>query len=480
MALTGLPTELLDKIIPHVLPEGFESLALTCKGFYALCTPFIEHHNKLRSHFQNFNYYEKITDPSFTIKTAWDLIIRIAIEPVVARYIRDADFKMDSFFSRSRTRDMVADVTDPHCGEAVVKLLASSPHLEQAGLDWKEFHAEIEEDLEERRYSQHAAAFLLTLLPNVNILTLPKSWKPINATDKLLDVIVRAAKQSHLPWDRPTLAQVTRFEPSVSLGPDDRFDLNKAVPFLALPHVRSFRGPSCVAMGDVPIAIASKDPYRGYGETLEVVNLVSCCIDEAAIADFLKHTPRLKTLRYSHTTKGDGDPQDWDICKFVTAIEREAGNHLEELSVSIRELRGSIPPGKASMRGFQRLRKLEFPLEIAMCNVTFATSMDHALDYSEPFIGDLVPASVSQLSLISSGKDHHEKALDVMFRHFGPKKDSQLPALKEIHLSCPASPSADDAYKEQCAKLVAEIEKVGVVLQLKPWPSSVTISWGGD
>ncbi len=132
------------------------------------------------------------------------------------------------------------------------------------------------------------------------------------------------------------------------------------------------------------------------------------------------------------------------------------------------------------MRGFQRLRKLEFPLEIAMCNVTFATSMDHALDYSEPFIGDLVPASVSQLSLISSGKDHHEKALDVMFRHFAPKKDSQLSALKEIHLSCPASPSADDAYKEQYAKLVAEIEKVGVVLQLKPWPSSATISWGGD
>lgn len=81
-----------------------------------------------------------------------------------------------------------------------------------------------------------------------------------------------------------------------------------------------------------------------------------------------------------------------------------------ELSVSIRELRGSITPGNASMRGFQRLRKLEFPLEIALCNITAAAcrvatpneslvggSTDHELDYCEPIIGDLVPASVSAM-----------------------------------------------------------------------------------
>lgn len=255
--------------------------------------------------------------------------------------------------------------------------------------------------------------------------------------------------------------------------------------------MRSFRGPSCVAMDDGHKGIASKDPYRDFGKTLEVVHLVSCCIDEVGIADFLKHTTRLRTLRYSHSTKGNGGPQDWNICKFVTAIEREAWSHLVELSVSIRELRGSIAPGKASMHGFQRLRKLEFPLEIALCNVTAAAcrvatpneslvggSTDHELDYCEPFIGDLVPASVSQLSLISRGTDHHEKALDLMFRHFAAKKDSQLPARKEIHLSCPAS--ADNAYKDQCARLLAETEKVGVVLHLKPWPSSVTMIWDGE
>lgn len=180
----------------------------------------------------------------------------------------------------------------------------------------------------------------------------------------------------------------------------------------------------------------------------------------------------------------------------MTAIEREAGSHLEELSVSIRELRGSIAPGRASMRGFQRLRKLELPLEIAMCNITAAAacrtatplseslvvedgSTEHPeLDEDEPFISDLVPASVSQLSLISSGPNDHAKALDAMFRDFAAKKEFTLPALEEIILTCTAS--ADDTYKEQCDKLLAEIEKAGVVLHLMPWLSFVTITWDGE
>ena len=83
------------------------------------------------------------------------------------------------------------------------------------------------------------------------------------------------------------------------------------------------------------------------------------------------------------------------------------------------------------MRGFQRLGKLEFPLEIAVCNINAATSPNkslvvgdgladehHKLDDDESLISDLVPASVSQLSLISGGTDDHAKALDVIFRLF--------------------------------------------------------------
>ncbi|KAL8703950.1 MAG: hypothetical protein Q9201_002873 [Fulgogasparrea decipioides] len=305
------------------------------------------------------------------------------------------------------------------------------------------------------------------------------------------------ANQSHRHDDRPSLAQVTRVEPSVSLVPQDRFDLNWVKPLLALPHIRTFRGPSCVAIGDGGHAkIASNSPEGGFGKSLIAVDLVACCIDEVGIAEFLQYATQLRTLRYSHVTKLHSGPREWNICKFIMAIEREVGSHIEELSVTIRELRGSIAPGTASMRGFQRLRKLELPLEIVICNLTAAAacrasttsnepllvgngSKDHyGLDDEEPFIGDLVPASVSQLSLLSSGTDDHAKALDVMFRHFAARRESTLPALKDLHLSCPVS--ADDAYKKQCSRLLVETRKVGVVLHLEQWPSSATMTWDGE
>ncbi|KAI2469034.1 F-box domain protein [Annulohypoxylon bovei var. microspora] len=482
--LTDLPTELLDEIISQVLPEGFESLALTCRGIYELCTPFIERHNQLRLEFQNFRYREQVVNGFEPARVAFDLITRIAVEPIVARYIKNANFDRDNYPPRLRRSPLVPDI---HLSGPVVALFANSPYLKQAGLDWKEYYGQIKEDVERHpRYSQHLAAFILTLLPNLKALRLPKLWRPLEKPDKLLNAIVRETKRSTFPWDRPSLSQVTRFEISSFWDAGHRFELDRAVPFLALPHVRSFRSPCSVAIGNNSVPLASQYPYLCYGETLETAHLEACCMDEIAIADFLKHTPRLKTLRYSYSTVLSNIPQDWDICKFVTAIEREAGSHLEELHLSIFELNGSLTPGKASMRGFQRLGKLEFPLEIAMCNITDAASRfstanegvtDQEIDRPGPFIGDLVPASVSQLSLLSRGKDHHENALKVMFSNFATKKDAQLPALKDIHLSCPRNPSADDAYKKECAKLMEEIGKTDVVLHLVECPFSNTTRW---
>ena len=491
MALIRLPTEILNNIIVHTLPEGFESVALTCRKIYALCIPFIEHHNLLRSQFQDISYYEdsrfmlsaKVPDPAFCIRTAFDLIIRIAEEPVVARYIRNADFGVDSFFALRRNRWLLDDVDT--FGGTLVRMLANSPYLEQAGLDCEEYYAKIKEEIEAnhcsepgRHYSQHAAAFLLTLLPNVRVLRLSRKWKPLDATDKLIDAVVRKAKQSHSPWDNPSLARVISFGPTVAFGSEVGCYLDWVRPFLALPHIRDFVCRSCKIMDDGHKSVTSKDTYPGFGETLEVVQLWDCCIDEVGIADFLKNAKHLRTLEYSHSTKETGGTPNWNICKFVMAIEQEVGSHLVELSVSIRKLRGSITPGEVSMRGFQRLRKLELPLDIALCNITaaarrvappyisFVAGSTHSEpDHNEPFIGDLVPATVSELSLLSIGMDYHANALDIIFRDFAAKKASQLPALTDIHLSYPAN--IDNVYRDQCDRLLSETEKVGVTLHLE-------------
>lgn len=92
MALIDLPDELLAIIVDDTTPEGFESMCLTCRRLHIFCKPLSTKHNVLRSQFRNIDYYEKVADPSFTIRISSELITRIAEEPIVARYIQHADF----------------------------------------------------------------------------------------------------------------------------------------------------------------------------------------------------------------------------------------------------------------------------------------------------------------------------------------------------------------------------------------------------
>lgn len=473
--LTSLPMELLDEIILHSLPEGFEGLALTCRKLYKLCTPLIERHNQRCTRFCEFTYckYPNNGLPSAHNPPAVNLIQDIAHDPVVARYIRHADFTYDTWPPRPR---VVQLLPDPDLGGPVVAMFAESPYLRAAGLDWRQFYALIQEDLESPgRYSQHAAAFLLTLLPNITSLKLPYFWQPCEMADRLIHATVRRTVSRPSPsnslWDRPSLAQVTDFEPVIEWGPpSDRkqIDLAHAVPFLALPKLRSFRARSCVARDAASIAAASEDAGLPPGETLEAAHFVDSCLDDVAMAIFLRRAPNLKELAYSHRTD-EQTTQDWDVCGLVTAIEREAGIYLE--SLEIRDwFRGSLAPGRLSMHGFQRLRKLHLPLEIAACNLATDASArieeptDQELHGLQRLTDILVPASVSQLSLHSRDPDCHVKALRVMFYDFAARKGGWVPALEGIRIS--PEPKKDGAYKDACSKLEVEMKEAGVTLHL--------------
>lgn len=395
----------------------------------------------------------------------------------MALYIREANFTNDTWPLRAIFTGPIPD----HSWGPLATLLADSPYLREAGLNWKEYCAVIKEELDTRPcYSQHAAIFLLTLLPNLKTLKLPRLWKPTDKTKKLLDVIVHESRQSYFPRGKSSLAQVTEFQSLASFNNIHgyRFELKNAIPFLALPNVRSFLGLVCVARCETSMALVLKNPVLRCSDTLEAVKFLACSIDEVAIADFLRYTPRLRILKYTHMIFQDDDCKEWDICKFLAAIEREAGSHLEELYLYSDQGPVAIAPGRVSMNGFKRLRKLDLPLEIVMCNMNQAISglgtpdegfTNLGLNKFGPLIGDLIPGSVFQLTLVSIETDHNAKALEVLVHGFAAKKASQLPALKDIYLRCRFGPSSSDAYNEQCAKLLTETGKAGVVLHVVYW-----------
>lgn len=145
-------------------------------------------------------------------------------------------------------------------------------------------------------------------------------------------------------------------------------------------------------------------------------------IDAVAIADFLKRIPCLKTLTYWHSTKDSVGRQDWDLCGFITAVQREVGSHLENLSTITTELRCLISPGRPYLLHFQCLQSLELPLDFVICGLkTTELAYYRSLD-SSSLLGDLVPASVSHLFLFSPGKSPHDNTFDLLFRDFATQK----------------------------------------------------------
>ena len=479
MSLTSLPYELLDIIVESSLGPNFLDLAKTCKKIYARCEPFIRRHNVLRLRFRDFRYYAR--DRDYPV-AASDLISIIAADPIVVRYIKLADLVDDSrFLEYARVRGAPPkSVPSIEEGGVIVQLFAKSKYLQRAGLDWKEYYSMFSEDVREERYSQHGAAFLLTLLGDAESLTIPMSWEPNAATNQLLNVLVTEARQpSSLSSG---LRSVTTFCRYASRSVSENRGLSWASPFLALPHLKSFESPGSFLVSGNPTSLAFRgSPY--IAELLEAVDLDACCIDAVGITDFLKHAPRLKKLRYSHYTMRDFVPPDWDLCKFINAVAREAGSHLTELSVNIFKLRGTILPGKASTLGFQKLKKLEFPLMLATCNLNAAgvtgimfTSIQRFFHVSvDPFVRDLIPTSVTHLSVKSDGMGPYDRGLDALFGNLGAVRRCQLPNLEEVFLNC--KQGADEAYKQQCNKIVADGKEEGVAVHLRCLDYARRVNW---
>ncbi|KAJ6082814.1 F-box domain protein, partial [Penicillium canescens] len=387
---------------------------------------------KLREHYEKFEYY-KLDN----ISSAFNLIARIAVEPDIARYIEQAEFYQDCQCTKGARREIItrSALANENPGEgreeAVIRLLANFSDLKRAGLDWKEYYAAIEEDLNTGRYSQHCANGITEHLR-----------RPINFWTPWFQ---------KLDYQTASLSQVTLLEGN-ECEMSTEFDIDMAAPFLTLPYLQYFEAQRC----------KSANSYRntaGKYAALENVVFRDTHLDEMAVGNFVQHTPNLKSFVYRYSE----NPGVWDICKMLKEIERGVGSNLEELYMLYEskntmdedtgeEMNGSLAPGKASLHGFQRIRRLQLPLEIAVYNHNAARA-----DRLASLI-DLVPASVSHLSFISCGTDDEAKTLQILFPAFSR---SQVPSLQEFHLFIPGN--ATELYKQSWAKVSEDMGKAGIL-----------------
>jgi hypothetical protein len=326
MALLELTDELLTLIVVHAIPEGFESLCLTCHKLHTLCKPSIRQYEVIEVTKVRSEFIVKEKYPSLTIRTSFELIARIAEEPVAARYIEHADFKVDTRLPVGGTLWQME--RNGYRPETVRDLFAGPRYL--PGTEWQDYFENYERDLKDNRYCQASASFLLTLLSNVKTVVLPMHWTHDTETEKLLDTIVRHARQPNATSTNASLPSVTTLKTSFAR---QGFILNKTTPLLALPRIQKLYGPTSISHNEAP-EHSSPCPLLSpsLGWTLEVVYLRGSRIDGPAMKHFLRCTPRVRTLVYSHS--GKQLSRIWDICELVTTIGKEAGSHLEELSIT--------------------------------------------------------------------------------------------------------------------------------------------------
>lgn len=319
--VTQLPNELISLVICHTIPESFEGIALSCKWVHNLCIPFIAEYKRLSRALKSFEYrkYDTASLGKHAIKSAFELILEIAKNPVIARYIEVAAFSKDCFFVE------LGDIITPdeREGELILQLLAGSDYLKQAGIDPEEFFFSIQESvldsgddsadwhwyIEQLRfsvYSQDAAAFLLTLLPNLKSLKLPSGWTPTRESDNLIEAIVARSKTAQNCLVTTSLGQTQAITSGIDYEdqpdqPDQLgIHLKKVDNLLALPNVSSF-----VATGYC-IRGANSMSFALYSN-LTSIQFVNCYLNHEAISRLLQHTPSITLLKYFHSARGEMD-----------------------------------------------------------------------------------------------------------------------------------------------------------------------------
>lgn len=439
----------------------------------------------LRAQFTNFGYRpfpRKVPqDPLWQpLRHSCDLLQRIAAEPIVARYILHADLNWDHW---PPNRTVTPDMAEPDIdGDPVVALFANSPYFQRAGLDWRQYYCRIADDFQrtpKKRFSQHATAFVLTLLPNARALRIPKLWNPTDASSQLVHAVASEARRH----DSASLARVTRFD-----ADGHRLSLADAMPFLALPRMQCyhFLGVAATDMlpGDLLLqpsfpALFGDPPKPPCSSTLEDVDFLGIGIDAGVIVDLLRFAPRLTTLDYSHRlparddveddADGSGDdapPRAWDISAFLLLLEREAGHRLERLAVTC--LDGVIAPGAISLRrGFPRLRELvlaipAFEVMALAPAIVVAAAEEGGAEVPPPGLDDCLPASLEKLTLVSeNGSARDARTLATVFRGFAARRTArplQLPALRKVRVEL--SDEEDNVHpdwKRACAAAEAEM-----------------------
>ncbi|KAI6378387.1 hypothetical protein MCOR25_002256 [Pyricularia grisea] len=393
-SLLSLPLELATQIAQASIPDGIESLALTCKQLHAASEPLLAEHYRLKRRFRRFRFplsYDIHTqflapgtgdsnpnpDPALRatgirIHKTIDLIRAILVNPVVGDYILEADLRGEPSFNNPDYRDLDDDLKlplDPSHNSSFPRIQDRDRELFRTALHDSEYlhHANQDPDhwLEQltNTCTGHAEVFLLTLLPRVKLLYPPVHWGYLGRANQSSELEnVWAVLDAILECIGPTL--LPSYELYGALTPFE--------PFLGLNSVRTFHGSGFKFIDDRYTGNRFHPRYKSYSRNLDTLELLACVTRRPELSALLERCAgsRLKTFRFSYETKWHGCGHNWDAGDFLDVVRHHVGHTLEELSVTrISGFRGwgDLGTTMTDMRnGFPSLKILELDVRMFM------------------------------------------------------------------------------------------------------------------
>jgi hypothetical protein len=424
MALLDLSVEILQQIIKDTIPEGFEPLALSCKRLYAASQLYLKKYNK-------WNRYACQKDGQY-VSTPRKLLLEIARDPDITRYIQHADFRCDPHNPNFVQLEASILVEAERCRDRLETLLDRSTCFQDEQQDSNKW---LQQLLAGHCGFHSIIVMVLSQLPNLKELQLPrmwvqKSWLPRNLEtelDKMIEAMIRAANDPTNPL--AGLSTLTALNPVEGTGHPLRRDISVFSPFLGLHSLRT------LYCGSILIYPSTqKPPPMTFLTTIE---MAGCCIDSDGMALLLKSTPRLRILRFSYEEKFANAECGWDAGSFVKAIEREVGETLEELSLSIWEVFGSVINPVTCMKGFTQLKTLELDMRLLLGVERESASLSLQQRIRIPLeIQDILPPSIATFRLLMNDSTEHLDCLAGLATSFYSEIKSKRSNLTHIEIRC--------------------------------------------
>lgn len=189
MSLQELPFDVLHQIWQFAAPYDFEACALTCKSLHASAQPLLQRHNALRKQYHSFRLLNRIewaADASPEPYTLPQLLCDIAADPIIAEYIIHLDLRhrdsLSLVYEEENDWDIYIRAKMDARSEALWQLMRVSPYFAQLNIapsrirDWFDCILLESVDFGDGQSIDFAAAFLLSLLPNLQSLALSRDW----------------------------------------------------------------------------------------------------------------------------------------------------------------------------------------------------------------------------------------------------------------------------------------------------------------